>query len=356
MVIRFYSFLAVILNILIYFVFGSLITGRLQKRRFSATLSVITGFFLYYVLFELICIPMTLSFRPLHFLSSIWAGVLVLAFIISAAVNHKKWRVLLRESLGFIKAHPFFSLFLLILTATEIIIIVGCYQFTLDASFYVGTANTSLVTDSMNIYNPYTGMWQDHFEMRYFFANYAINDAVMCYLTGFHPLVWTKTVMETVVIILVNMVIYRIGMALFKGEPGKTGVFMFFAIYISFFFSTIYTAQEFFITRTYEGKTLIGSLVIPLIFLVYIKLLEDPGYPFYWGLLLLMSVGSLVLSNSASMIFPAALGIFMLTLFFIKKDFRILIKTALVVLPCVLSILSYVLYVKGYYVIHTMPG
>ena len=356
MIIRFYCFLAVILNILIYFAFGSLITGRLQKLRFSATLSVITGFFLYYVLFELLCIPLTLGFRPLHLLSRIWAAVIIILCLISAVINRKKWSGLFREACAFVRTHIPFCLFLLLLISAEIIVIVGCYQFTLDAAFYVGTANTSLATDSLNIYNPYTGMWQDHFEMRYFFANYAINDACMCYLTGLHPLVWTKTVMEAVVIILVNMVIYRTGSALYKGDTGKTAVFMFFAVFISFFYSTIYTAQEFFITRTYEGKTLLGSLVIPLILLVYIKLIDDHRYPFYWWLLLLMSVGSLVLSNSASMIFPAALGIFMLSLFFIKKDIGILIKTALVALPCVLSVLSYVLYVKGYYVIRTMPG
>ncbi len=356
MIIKFYCFLAVMLNILIYFVLGSLITGRLKKLRFSATLSLITGFFLYYVLFELLCIPMTLSFRPLHFLSRIWAGVLIILFIISVFMNHRKWAVLCGESCAFVRSHPHFCLFSLFLLITELIIIIGCYQFTLDAAFYVGSANTCLTTDSLNIYNPYTGMWQDHFEMRYFFANYAVNDAVMCFLTGLHPLVWTKTVMEAVVIILVNTVIYRMGCALFKGDTGKTGVFMFFTVYLSFFYSTIYTAQEFFITRTYEGKTLIGSLVIPLILLVYIKLLEDPGYSFYWWLLFLMSVGSLVLSNSASMIFPAALGIFMLSLFLIKKDIRILVKTALVVLPCLMSVLSYVLYVKGYFVIRTMPG
>lgn len=161
--------------------------------------------------------------------------------------------------------------------------------------------------------------------------------------------------MEAVVIILVNMVWYRLGRAFFGDNLKKTAVFLFFAGLSNFFYSTIFTVQEFFITRTYEGKTLLGSLVIPTVFLVYIKLLEDHRDRFLWLLLLLISAGSLVLSNSASMLFPAVAGIFMLTLSLIKKDVKILLKTALVILPCVLSLVSYILYVRGFYVLYTMP-
>ncbi|MCR4591309.1 MAG: hypothetical protein K5668_10880 [Lachnospiraceae bacterium] len=356
MVIAIIGILAAVINLIIYFIFGSLITGCFNKHRFSATLSVISGFFLYFTLFELVCIPCVVKIKPLHFLAHIWVGAIIAVVIISAVINHKKWLGLLGESVSFIKERPLFCLFCLVFISVETFIIVHCYQFTLDAAFYVGTANTSLTTDTINIYNPYTGMWQDHFEMRYFFANYAINDAVMSYITGLHPLIWTKTVMEIQVVILVNLVMYRMGRALFKGDLYKTGLFMFFAGFMSFFYSTIFTAQEFFVTRTYEGKTLLGSLVIPLVFMVYIKFLEDHRDPRYWWLLLLMSIGSLVLSNSASMLFPAALLIFMLPLFIIKKDGFILLKTGFLLLPGVLSLIMYILYVKGYYVIYTMPA
>lgn len=355
MIVTLGSILAIIFNLITYFVFGSLITGLFKKRRFSATLSVIAGFFLYFALFDLFCIPLMLLFRPLSLLSRLWAGAMVFIYIISAVINWKRWRVLFGETLDFIKDHPGFCVFAGLLLIAEAVVIIYCYQFTLDAAFYVGTANTSLATDSINIYNPYTGMWQDHFEMRYFFANYAINDAVMCYLSGMHPLVWTKTVMEGVVIILVNLVMYRMGRELFSDDLKKTGVFLFFTVVSSFFYSTIFTTADFFVTRTYEGKTVIGSLVIPMIFLVYIKLLKDHKDSFYWVLLLIMSVGSLVLSNSASMLFPAALGIMMLSLLFIKRDVFILLRSAVVVLPCIASLLSYILYVKGYFVLYTMP-
>ena len=313
------------------------------------------GFFLYYTLFEFFCIPMTLKLQPLHLLAWIWGAFVAAVIIVSVLLHHKKWAGLFRETRDLIGKKPLFFAFCLIFIGAEAFIIIHCYQFTLDAAFYVGTANTSLATDSINIYNPYTGMWQDHFEMRYFFANYAINDAVMCCLLKMHPLIWTKTVMEFVVVILFNLVMYRMGRALFKGDLLKTGLFMFLTGFMSFFYSTIYTAQEFFVTRTYEGKTLLGSVVLPLIMLVYIMLLKDHRDIRCWWLLFLMSIGSLVLSNSASMLFPGALLIFMLPLMLLKKDPMIGVKTGLLMAPGLASMLLYVLYVKGYYVIYTMP-
>ena len=346
---------AVIFNILIFFILGSMITGRFKERRFSGTLSVITGFFLYYILFDTVCIPITLLYRPLHLLAYIWAGILTVLIIISLILNLRKWRGFFAETAVFIKAHPAFVIFLGALMLTVSGVIIYCYQFTLDAAYYVGIASTSLFTDSIKIYDPYTGMWQDHFEMRYFFNNYAVNDAVMCYFTGLHPLVWTKTVMEAVVIILSFTVLYRLGRALFKEDLLRTGLFVFFSVFLCFFYSTIYTSSEFFITRTYEGKTILGSVVIPLILLVYIKLLEDHRDVFSWLLLLLISLGSIVLSNTSGMLFPAVLFVFMLPLFLIKKDPFILVRSAAVSLPCIISVVIYILYVKGYFVLYTMP-
>ncbi len=355
MVTQFCCILAVFFNLIMYFVFGSLITGGLKGRRFSATVSCITGFFVYFILFNLVCIPIMLLYRPLSLLAMIWAGVMAVVAALSAVLNRKRWAGLFRETLKFIREHRIFVIITGVLIFIEALVIIRCYQFTLDAAYYVGTASTSLFTDTIKIYDPYTGMWQDHFEMRYFLSNYAINDAVMCYLTGLHPLLWTKTVMEGTVVALVSLATYRLGRALFKDDLKKTGLFIFLVSFAGFFYSTIYTPQEFFVTRTYEGKTVLGALVLPVLLLVYIKLLEDHRDFFCWILLILISLGSLCLSNSAALLIPAALAIYMLPLAVIKKDVFVLLKAAVPVVPCVLSAVMYVLYVKGYFVIYTMP-
>ncbi len=348
--------LSVFLNLTIYFLFGSLITPFFKERRLSATLSVITGFFLYYILFEAICIPVMMLLRPLSLLAKIWSSVLILLSLLSVIINRKRFAGLFSETLIFIRKHRVFVTVMTLLILAEALMIIRAYHFTYDAAYYVGTASTSLFTDTIKIYDPYTGMWQDHFEMRYFLSNYAVNDAVMCYLLNLHPLLWTRTVMEGTVVMLTGFVTYRLGRALFNEDLEKTGLFIFFSLFASFFFSTIYTPQEFLVTRTYEGKTVLGDFVLPLLILVYIKLLSDHRDAFSWMLLLMISLGSPVLSNSAGMLIPAALAVYMLPLTLIKKDPKILIKTGGLMIPPLFTVILYVLYVKGFFVIYTMPG
>ncbi len=345
----------IILNFILYAAFGSLVTGRLKDRPFSATVSVITGFFVYYLTFELICVPIMLKWRPLSLLSEIWAVILVVVVFASVFLNRRIFEAKLREVRQFLMEHWGFALVASLLILAELVIIIHAYQFTLDAAFYVATATTSLQTDMLNIYDPYTGMWQDHFEMRYFFATYPLNDAVMCKLTGVHPLLWTKTVMEAVTIIMSNLIYYRIGKKLFNDDYRKTAAFLFFCGIMNFFFTTIYTASAFLTTRTYEGKAILGNVVIPLVFLLYMKLLEDDRDKKIWLMLFAVATGSAVLSNSANMLVPTAVAVFTLPLAVIKRRFSVLLKAFLCVLPCLILILLYIAYVRGMFVIYTYP-
>ncbi|SKB86190.1 hypothetical protein SAMN06296386_10734 [Lachnospiraceae bacterium] len=345
----------IILNFILYAAFGSLVTGRLKDRPFSATVSVITGFFLYYLLFELVCVPIMLKWRPLSLLSEIWGVILAVVVIAAVVLNRKLLAVKVSETGKFLLSHKKFAVLSAVLVLAELIVIIHAYQFTLDAAFYVSTATTSLQTDMLNIYDPYTGMWQDHFEMRYFFATYPLNDAVMCRLTGVHPLLWTKTVMEAGTIILSNLIYYRIGKHLFREDYRKTFLFLVFCGFMNFFFTTIYTASAFLTTRTYEGKAILGNVVMPLIFLLYLKLIEDDRDKMLWLMIFMTATGSAVLSNSANMLVPTAVAVFSLPLAVIKRRFSVLIKAFICVLPCLLLVLMYVAYVRGMFVIYTYP-
>ncbi len=345
----------VIVNFILYFVFGSLITGRLKNRPFSATISVITGFFLYYCLFEAVCLPVMLTYRPLSLLSSLWVGVLGVVCLLSVFLNYRIWGRKFAELSQWVREHPVFTVAVCFMVLFEAVVIIHAYQFTLDAAYYVATASTALETNMLNVYDPYTGMWQDHFEMRYFFQCYPLQDAVMCRLTGLHPLIWTKTVMEAVSVILMNTAAYRVGRRLFQERTDRVGLFLFFTGLLQFFFTTIYTSAAFFTTRTYEGKTLLGSFVLPVILWIYLELLEDHRAVRYWGLLFLTALGAAVLTNSANMLIPAAAGIFGLSLFLVKKDLKILLRSALCMLPGICLMLVYVAYVHGKFVIYTYP-
>lgn len=346
-------------NIILYFLFGSIPYSLGKKRPFSVTKAVFTGFFLYYLLFALFCIPVMLLFRPLSLLTSVWvtAAVTVCAFSMLLIVlcflkNREEYLSYFHKKSG---EEGVFFFIILAVTVIEAFIIIYNYQFTLDAAYYVANVTTSLRTDTLNIYDPYTGNWQDHFEMRYFFAVFPLNDAVLCDITGIHPLVWCKTVMTGVSVLLTNMVLYMTGRKLFDGNIKKTSLFIIFAGFMNFFFTTIFTPSVFLTTRTYEGKCLLANVVLPGIFYIYINILEDAKKKENWLMLLLVALGAPVLSSSSNMLVPAMTAITILPLCIIKKDVAIALKSFVCMIPGIVLVLVYVAYVKGMFVLYTYP-
>jgi hypothetical protein len=130
---------------------------------------------------------------------------------------------------------------------------------------------------------------------------------------------------------------------------------MLFAGIMNFNFITIYTSSNFLITRTYEGKSLLGNVVLPAILLLYIKILKEKKHTGKWMILFLICFGSTVLSSSSNMLVPATLSVLFIPLAFIKKDFKVILKCIGCMLPCLIMLVVYVAYVKGMFVFYTYP-
>ena len=344
------SVLMIALNFILYFLFGSLVTHRaLKEGRASISLTLLVGFFLYYSLFTVFCLPVMYRWRPLSMLAHIWAVVMVVVSLVAIIYSGKYFKKLRIE----FDNKVLFAL-CIVISLVEVAIILYSYQFTLDAAYYVANVGTSVETNMMNVYDPYTGDWQDHFQMRYFFATYPQNDAVMCYLFGIHPLEQTKLVMAAVSVFLANIVYLLIAREIFGKRDGAVTLFLLFSTILHFFCISIYTSSNFMVTRTYEGKNILANIILPAIFYVYIKLVKENDKTLWW-MLFIICFGATVVSNSSNMLVPAALAVFMLPLAIMKKDIMICIKAFACALPCLIMMAVYIAYVKGIFVLYTYP-
>ena len=343
-----------LVNIIIYFLFGCVLCAS-KKRELSLTRTVFVGFFFYYLLFTLCCIPIMLRWRPLHVLARLWAAVALAVCILGAARGIRLCKPAIGKAASFIRSHIAAFAGMACIVAVFAAIVLISYQFTLDASFYVGDVTTALQTDTVRMYDAFTGDWQDHYDMRYFFATFPMNDAVMCSLFRIHPLLWCKITISLTAILLTFMVLYMIGRQLYGASAGRICLFMLFAAVADFFMITIYTTAAFLTTRNYEGKCLLANVVLPGILYIYIRLLEDVKDMRTWLLLLLTALGSPVLSSTSNMLVPAMIGVTIVPLAFIKKDVAVLPKAVLCMLPGVTLTVIYILYVKNIIVFYTFP-
>lgn len=341
-------------NLIVFYLFGALILYR-KNKRVEEGLKLIVGFFTYYILFFITCFPFMIKYRPLSWFINTWVPIVCIILIVSLVINIKNIKVLLNESCAFIKENKFVSLAIFIVVFAQIIIVTCTYNFTLDAAYYVSNVTTSLDTNMINVYDPFTGMWQDHYEVRYLFATYSINDAVICSLFSIPALIETKLTMSGIVIILVNVIYVKIANYLFKDDKKGVAVMTAVIFFVNLMFYTIFTSSLFLLTRTYEGKTVVGNLSVLTIFYIFMLLINDEKIESPWISIFLISLGSMTISSSGNMLIPAELSVLFVPYTFIKKSIKPLPKIIACMLPGVVMVLVYILYVKGVFVFYTYP-
>ncbi|MCR5673753.1 MAG: hypothetical protein K6F87_08590 [Lachnospiraceae bacterium] len=340
-------------NFILYLAFGSWFTVR-KGKEWSLAFTVAVGFFAYLALFAAFCLPIMFTYRPLSLLSHIWIVPCILVTLCSAIRYFKEWVNKGRELISDAKNNlPVYGLFAVI-TVISVILVAVTYNFTLDAAYYVANVSTNVDTDMINVYDAFTGSWQDHFELRYVFATYCTNDAVICQLTGLPALVQTKTVMSATVMLIVNGLYFMISRYFFEDRRSALLMYVFMTL-INYMFISIYTASNFLMTRTYEGKTIVGNISIVLIFALFMMIVKDGVKKGDFLRLFIICLGTATVSSTANMVIPALVGVLFVPYALLSKKAGMILKLFLCILPEIVMMLLYVLYVKGYYAIYTFP-
>lgn len=329
-------------QIFVFFALGSAFLKRIRKKECSAVLAVISGYLLYFTVFELVALPMVLSLKPLSLLAKVW-GILVLISAAGATVwCFSDWIRQLKKISSIVREHKIFLLLLMACIGIQCLIGMVYSDNSADAAYYVGTASTAVYTDTMGRYNPYTGAAISHFSARYIFSCYPMHNAVVCSLTGIHPLIQTKTIMTAINIFLSNLVVYEIGLKLFKNHKIKADVMAAFVCLIHLFSNTIYTDGTFLLTRSYEGKSILANIIFPMVFYCAVRLYQDQTDRMVWILTFFTGVSAITFTGS-SIILPVALTAGFLPVIAVKKKWKLCMPFLITMTPSILYIAVYFL-------------
>lgn len=346
--------LAVPLNLIIYYLFGALIL-KANKRPVNEGLLLIVGFFTYHILFFVVLFPFMIKYRPFSWFVKTFLPILIVILLVSLIINFSHIKGLITEGILFLKREKLISVIVLAVILLQVIIVTGTYNFTLDAAYYVSNVTTTLQTDMINVYDPFTGSWLDHYEVRYLFATYSINDAFMCKILTIPALIQTKLTMSAVVIIMVNVLYIMIAKCLYNDDLRGVAIMVSLMFIVNILFYTIFTSSLFLFTRTYEGKTIIGNLSVLTIFYIFMLLINDEEINLPWLSMFIISLGSVTVSSSGNMLIPATLSLLFVPYMIIKKTLKPLIKYICCLLPGVVMVAVYILYIEGYFVLYTYP-
>lgn len=331
----------------------------MPKQERSAGTVFLSGYLLLFALFELLGIPVVI-FKVYHGYSTLVILFAVVSVLLAAGgigysiiAGKKGYRLTLSMKENgreySLEDKLYFILFLLIV-GFQIYMSVTKASFDGDDSYYVVQGVIAQQKDTLYRINPNTGS-SFPLDARHALALIPIWEAFIGTMSSVHATVIAHSIVPPVLLCLTYLVYYKIGQKLFEGKKDRLPVFMvLIALFQLFGNVSIYTNETFLLTRTWQGKSVAGNLILPAVFWIFFCLFvqgqkerkksEEAGY---WLLLAGVNLAAGV-SSSLAVMLSALLVAGLAFLFMIKeRKFSILVKAGFACIPSALYVLVYLL-------------
>ncbi len=217
-----------------------------------------------------------------------------------------------------------------------------------DDAFYIATALATETSNTMNRIQPYTGYVTEDLDMRHAFSSAPVWLAFLSKMTRVHPAIMGHSVLSLVLILLHYMVVLECGKVLLKDKKREGYLFgCIVSLFNVFGYVSIYTPQTFFLTRTWQGKSIFANLFLPMIFLLLLwigdreKKQKASGFYFVLGTLVLFASTAMTTMGAFIMPLVFCLGMCWIAVCYKKPVF--LFQAGLSCIPTILVGVIYLL-------------
>ena len=202
-------------------------------------------------------------------------------------------------------------LFVFILIGYQMFMACYCAFIDGDDAYYVVQSVLTDETNTLYRIRPYTGL-STGMDLRHALAVFPVWIAYIARMTGIHATIVAHTVLPLIFIPVTYLIYLEIGKRLLKRDTHKLPYFMIFICVLQIFGKvSIYTSQTFFLTRTWQGKSLLANLVLPAIIWLIFWIFDGDGFDKKGnaGLWILLTLTNFVaaMSSTASVFLAAML-------------------------------------------------
>ena len=325
------------------YLIGALFTDA--DRGLFATL--ILGFLCELAIWEIVTLPSIYMQTSLTTLSvcvmSAVTAVSVVSIIKKGTALLAPWQSCFKDWIGRIKR--FFTLKaglsdVLVLVALGIVLmqalllVIGVH-YDDDDAFYVATATTAIDTDTIYHYTPFTGAEYSEFPARYVLSPWSMLPAVLSRIFGIRPIIIFHTLLPVIIIPMSYGAIWLLGRVIWRSDDHRSEKSWGFVIAVSFLqifgaFST-WSAGMRLLIRPWQGKTVLASVIIPLLFVLLIYDWRSEKLSRYMGFYILVTMLAGCFLSSMGIVLPVIeLFALALTRIIVNKN----IRYSLSLIPC----------------------
>lgn len=354
--------------VIIPFCIGLLPAGFMPEDERKPGIVLLAGYFTMWAVFGLVTIPVVVFVRYDNFIlaSRCFMALGILGAVAGVWLTYRRRRFgRLREWLSFADCIREMSvaeriewLLFLLLLGFQLYKAVAYASFDGDDAYYVAASLIAQQADTMYTILPLTGR-HTGLDIRHALAVFPMWIAFVAQKSHIHATILSHTIMPLVLIPLTYLVYYEIGRLLF-GRPDRQAkaersgenlpLFMILmAVFQIFGNVSIYTNETFFLTRTWQGKAVAGSLVIPALLWLFLLLYsgrkkgaaaERAGI---WLLLVCVNITAGICSSIAVFLVSILMAVAAFCLAIVERDYKVLFKMGAACIPNAFYVLTYLI-------------
>lgn len=287
--------------------------------------------------FQGICVPMIIlkkRFWGVKWMFGIFAGVLLILSLVLMVYRYCKSRGEGEKCVCEVKhkGHAFLWLLFGALLLMQLILTgVMAYEEGDDA-FYIATSTAVLDADTMYSKLPYTG-GATGLDVRHGLAPFPVWVAVLASVCGLPAVTVSHIAAPMMLILMTYAIYYLIGSHLLEGRREYLPFFMLLLeVMILFGGYSTYSAENFLLVRTSQGKAVLANIIIPYLFLLFIRIFErvhtQQKVGVHWLLLALTMIAACLCSTLGALLTCLLLGIGALCMVICYRNWKALFAMA----------------------------
>jgi len=308
--------LLLVFELIIEYIFGTMLTKWILKKEVHPLMSLLMGFMAYQAVFQVVSLTVTLTTRALHHATIAWCIIVVLLTCCGVVLNRSTMIGQVKYILLGIRGHKY------AVACSAVVVLLFCYYVAIngesneDARYYIGLMTTSVDTDSLFCYNVYNGYHGEALYLRRALTTFEIHGAVLSQITGIHPLVIARIFRACQNVILTSAAVFLCGKSVLwrKDEQAVEKSLFTVAIFLLMqptFVNTIYTPATFLLFRAYEAKAFTANMIVLLGLYLCVEWMHNKKF----GNMILIGLylwGSIAISTSAFLVAGAECAILIL--------------------------------------------
>lgn len=318
------------------------------------------GYTLWFALFELVGIPVVIAvvYHGFSLLCGIFGALSLLmavaAVIVTGKVYGKRYHWKGLSFAGVKRISPeekaAYLLFAVIL-GFQMYMAFTRASFDGDDAYYGVQGLIARQQDTLYRINPGTGR-SSPLDVRHAMALLPVWEAFIGKVSGIHTTIIAHSATPLILLPLSYLVYFQIGQKLFAKKKETLPFFMvIMALFQMFGNVSIYTNETFLLTRTWQGKSLAGNFMIPMVFWLFLCLFEEgedlgDAKAKKNGCFILLAILNLAagISSSQAVLLGSMLTMGLAVLFTVReRKFSILVKAGLACIPGAAYILTYLI-------------